>query len=181
MRHRDADGAARTYDFLFWEAATAAGFGAGGIAVHLPHAVCAPVATLGGGLLHDLLTAEGLNHVEATEMATHWLPALSVRAWVLLEFAPRGLLDERAPLAVAPAPPLLLRVLLLFKPVDAAPPGVRVAASTGAPPSVAKRPAYAVVEWGGMACGEVLDHPRDPWRDRDQAAVHAHSSGPLAQ
>ena len=152
--HPDVDGVERSYDFLFWEGSTRV-HGCSDFCMKPEDAVCVASDALASGWLQDKLLSQGLNVAEATEMATHWLPLMSARPYVLVSFLPQDVLERHAPLALSPAPQLLLRVFMLFSPVDEARSPHARTSGAGAPdgdrvllPSV--RPPYTVVEWGGM-------------------------------
>jgi len=145
-----------------------------GFALHVEDAVCVRSDTLATGWLQDALLAQGLNITEATEMATHWLPQMVEQSYVLISFVPKCILDRHAPLAISPTPQLLHRVFMLFSPVDIPPPTARSAVippPVDAVPSPAMRPAYTVVEWGGM-CAVPLALPA-AWFSDEQAVDKA--------
>jgi len=147
LQHKSTDGALREYSYLFWEAATMEPF-----RICLKNASCVRSSVLSDGLLQDALLAQGLSTDEATEMATHWLPALTKKEFALIEFLPSEELDKRATLNVVPMPALIHRVFMLFRSADTEHscnlPLVRSPAL--ALPRGAKKP--VIVEWGGMEC-----------------------------
>ncbi|KAL7545866.1 hypothetical protein ACHAWF_009222, partial [Thalassiosira exigua] len=143
--HHSDDGMWRTYSYLFWEASTMRGF-----AICPSSASCVRSNELSKGLLQDALLAQGLTVDEATEMATHWLPAMTKKKYVLIEFLQQDRLDKRAKLEITPSPDRVHRVFILFHPTDneicCDCPLVK------SPPLLVPRTGFCVVEWGGMEC-----------------------------
>jgi hypothetical protein len=146
LGHKSIDGVSRAYSYLFWEASTMESF-----RICMSNASCVRSAELSDGLLQDALLAQGLSTDEATEMATHWLPALTKKEFALIEFLPSEALDKRAKLNVVPRPALIHRVFMLFRSTD-------TEYSCNLP--LVRSPALVmprgggctVVEWGGMEC-----------------------------
>ena len=130
---------------MFWEASAKKEF-----RINMSNAGCVRSADLSTGLLQDALLAQGLSTDEATEMATHWLPALTKKTFALIEFLPTKELDKMAKLRVYPVPSRIHRVFMLFMSTDTDhscnTPLVR------SPAMVLSREGCAVVEWGGMEC-----------------------------
>lgn len=135
----------REYSYLFWEASAKKEF-----LINLSNASCVRSADLSTGVLQDALLAQGLSTDEATEMATHWLPALTKKTFALIEFLPTKELDKMAKLRVYPVPSRIHRVFMLFMSTDTDhscnTPLVR------SPAMVLSREGCSVVEWGGMEC-----------------------------
>lgn len=145
VEHKSSDGICRKYSYLFWEASTLNGF-----SICSPKASCVRSDKLNDGILQDALIAQGLSTEEATEMATHWLPLMTQKEFVMVQFLPQHVLDERAKLTVSPLPDIVHRVFMLFQSMDSYMPSeVPLVRS---PPFVVDREKFAVVEWGGMEC-----------------------------
>lgn len=145
IEHKSCDGIYRKYSYLFWEASTLNGFN-----ICLSEASCVRSNELNDGILQDALIAQGLSIEEATEMATHWLPLMTQKEFVMIQFLPQHYLDQRAKLTVSPAPDIVHRVFMLFHSTDSRKPcEVPLVRS---PPIVVDREKFAVVEWGGMEC-----------------------------
>lgn len=145
LRHKSTDGTSREYSYLFWEASTMESF-----RICMNNASCVRSALLSDGLLQDALIAQGLSTDEATEMATHWLPALTKKDFAVIEFLPSEELDKRANLSVTPAA-RVHRVFMLFRSTDTYHscdlPLVRTPAL-----ALPRGGGCTVVEWGGMEC-----------------------------
>ena len=146
IRHKhDGNMTLREYSYLFWEASATKEF-----RINMSNASCVRSADLSSGLLQDALLAQGLSTDEATEMATHWLPALTKKKFVVIEFLPNTELEKMAKLRVVPVPARIHRVFILFRSTDAdcscSVPLVR------SPALVLPRDGCTVVEWGGMEC-----------------------------
>ena len=116
----------------------------------MQNASCVRSDDLASGLLQDSLVAQGLSTDEATEMATHWLPAMTKREFVLIEFMDRERLDRRAKLRVSPAPDAIHRVFMLFRTTDTKYSCKRPLVMS--PALSLSRDGCTVVEWGGMEC-----------------------------
>ncbi len=146
LEHKSKDGTSREYSYLFWEASTMEPF-----RICMNNASCVRSALLSDGLLQDALIAQGLSTDEATEMATHWLPALTKKDFAIIEFLPSEELDKRAKLSVTPLPAQVHRVFMLFQSTDTHHscdlPLVRTPALT-----LPRGGGCTVVEWGGMEC-----------------------------
>mmetsp|Transcript_23688 Transcript_23688/g.37152 ORF Transcript_23688/g.37152 Transcript_23688/m.37152 type:complete len:197 (-) Transcript_23688:180-770(-) len=146
MKHKSTDGTSREYSYLFWEASTMEPF-----RICTNNASCVRSALLSDGLLQDALLAQGLSTDEATEMATHWLPALTKKDFAIIEFIPSEELDKRAKLSVSPLPAQAHRVFMLFRSTDTYHscdlPLVKTPALT-----LPRGGGCTVVEWGGMEC-----------------------------
>ena len=98
IEHQQVDnGVWRKYSYLFWEASSMNGF-----SISVANASCVPSAELSNGLLQDALVAQGLSTDEATEMATHWLPDMTKKEFVLVEFLSREQIDDSMKLTVSP-------------------------------------------------------------------------------
>lgn len=92
--------------------------------------------------LDDKLAILGLNRKEATDFITYWLPELEKNPYNLIHFSTDEY-AENAPLEITPAPESLIRVFMVYRPLDA---------PTDIPEQSlekAARKGYTVVEWGG--------------------------------
>ena len=145
IEHASNDQVYRRYSYLFWEASTWNGFN-----ICTTRASCVRSDVLVDGLLQDSLLAQGLSVEEATEMATHWLPAMSKRKFVIIQFLPQDVLDQRAKLSISPNPEVIHRVFMLFHPTDSYVPCQN--SLIRSPPLIIDRGKFIVVEWGGMEC-----------------------------
>ena len=146
IEHQQVDnGVWRKYSYLFWEASAMNGF-----SISVANASCVPSAELSNGLLQDALVAQGLSTDEATEMATHWLPDMTKKEFVLVEFLSREQIDDSMKLTVSPIPDTIHRVFMLFRPTD-----TKHSCEHGlvtSPAISVSREGCTVVEWGGMEC-----------------------------
>mmetsp|Transcript_4337 Transcript_4337/g.6332 ORF Transcript_4337/g.6332 Transcript_4337/m.6332 type:complete len:855 (+) Transcript_4337:39-2603(+) len=146
LQHKhDGSTTLREYSYLFWEASATKEF-----RINMSNASCVRSAELSSGLLQDALLAQGLSSDEATEMATHWLPALTKRKFVVIEFLPTTELEKMAKLRVVHVTARIHRVFILFTSSDVDYPcSVPLVRS---PALVLPREGCTVVEWGGMEC-----------------------------
>ena len=146
IEHQQVDnGVWRKYSYLFWEASAMNGF-----SFSVANASCVPSAELSNGLLQDALVAQGLSTDEATEMATHWLPDMTKKEFVLVEFLSREQIDDSMKLTVSPIPDTIHRVFMLFHPAD-----TMHSCEHGlvtSPAISVSREGCTVIEWGGMEC-----------------------------
>ena len=93
--------------------------------------------------LEDKLAALGLNEREAEEFIIYWLPRLEDNAWNYIRFASREEIDAEMPLEISPQPDSVIRVLMLYMPLDF-PIAVREQTLT-----TPERTGFTAVEWGG--------------------------------
>ena len=109
-----------------------------------------------GTVALDLLLAQGLSYVEATEMLTYWLPQLTSKPFVLVDFLPQSVLDKYAAIAIhinsRPMQVDMLRVFMLFRPIDNCCQSLLAKSSNSVPKRNIIRPSsnFYVLEWGGM-------------------------------
>jgi hypothetical protein len=68
--------------------------------------------------LDDVLEAKGLNALERFDLITFWLPELKVKKYLKFSFLEAKLYDKLAEMNITPKPNKLLRVILLFVPLD---------------------------------------------------------------
>lgn len=92
--------------------------------------------------LEDALKKLGLTHKEANEFIIYWLPRMEDNAYNLISFQGAAY-TESAVLTIDPAPDTLLRVFMVFKPLDAP---VEIPAQELTAP---ERKGFTAVEWGG--------------------------------
>mmetsp|Transcript_22450 Transcript_22450/g.48675 ORF Transcript_22450/g.48675 Transcript_22450/m.48675 type:complete len:171 (-) Transcript_22450:29-541(-) len=143
IEHQQSNnGVWRKYSYLFWDMS--------GFSICMSNASCVKSAELANGLVQDALVAQGLSTDEATEMATHWLPAMTKRKVVLIKFLEREQLDHSAKLTVSPVPNAIHRVFMLFRPTDTRHSCDRPLVIS--PALSISRMGCTVVEWGGMEC-----------------------------
>ncbi len=100
--------------------------------------------------LDEKLEEMGLNRREATDFITYWMPHLEQNKYNLIHFST----DEytgNAPMEITPAPESLIRIFMVYKPLDA-------------PIEIPKqqltkveRKGFTVVEWGGKKAENVLN------------------------
>jgi hypothetical protein len=130
-----ADGA--TYPYLFWEGRSAK-----------------PVVDLSTGsvvatkdvrsFLAEALAAQGLKQSEAKEFISYWAPRLTTsEPYVYIYFMPRSDYDKLVPMNVTPIPDTMIRVYMLWKPLDEK---IAVTPQRFVAPA---RVGFTVVEWGG--------------------------------
>ena len=93
--------------------------------------------------LEEKLALLGLSPREAEEFIVYWLPRLEENKWNYIRFADRTEIDAEMPLDISPQPDSLIRVLMLWKPLDAP---IEVREQTLTAPA---RTGFTAVEWGG--------------------------------
>ena len=93
--------------------------------------------------LEEKLAILGLTPREAEEFIVYWLPRLEENKWNYIRFADRAEIDAEMPLDISPQPDSLIRVLMLWKPLDAP---IEVREQTLTAPA---RTGFTAVEWGG--------------------------------
>ncbi len=124
----------RTYYCLFWEGMTEAEYD-----FSTGFCVAGEDTT---AFLENALAQLGLTEKEANEFIIYWLPRMEGNAYNLIAFQGDAY-TESAHLAIDPAPDVLLRVFMAWKPM-AAPVDIPPQALEGA-----GRTGFTVVEWGG--------------------------------
>jgi hypothetical protein len=92
--------------------------------------------------LRKTLKEFGLTPKEYNEFIVYWLPKMENNEYNLVHFAGKEYTDI-APLTIEPKPDSLLRVFMVFKPIDAMIdiPPQKIASFT--------RKGFTVIEWGG--------------------------------
>ncbi len=98
--------------------------------------------------LEEKLAVLGLTPREAEEFIVYWLPRLEENEWNYIRFASGDEIDVEMPLDISPHPDSMIRVLMLWKPLDA-PIEVREQKLTSPP-----RSGFTSVEWGGAELQE---------------------------
>ena len=93
--------------------------------------------------LEEKLAILGLTDREAEEFIVYWLPRLEDNEWNYIRFATPAELAAEMPLRIEPEPDSLIRVLMLWKPLDAP---IEVAEQKLETP---QRTGFTAVEWGG--------------------------------
>jgi hypothetical protein len=92
--------------------------------------------------LQKSLSKLGLTPKEYNEFIVYWLPQMQGNSYNFIKFAGKEYTDL-APLTVTPKPDSLLRVFMVYKPLDKA---IEVKEQALTP---FKRQGFTVVEWGG--------------------------------
>ena len=94
--------------------------------------------------LEEKLAVFGLNARESEEFIVYWLPQLQENKYNYIRFASTEEINGYMPLDVDPQPDTMIRVLMLYKPLDAA---IDVDEQRLAP--TPSREGFTLVEWGG--------------------------------
>ena len=93
--------------------------------------------------LEEKLAVLGLTDREAEEFIVYWLPRMEDNAWNYIRFASDAELAAEMPLRIEPQPDSVIRVLMLWKPLDAP---IEVTEQELETP---QRTGFTAVEWGG--------------------------------
>ena len=93
--------------------------------------------------LEEKLAQLGLTEREANEMIIYWLPQLEKNAYNYIRFDLNDVMDRYMPLSVSPKPDTMVRVMMVFKPLE------RSVAVREQKLSTPERKGFVVVEWGG--------------------------------
>ncbi len=93
--------------------------------------------------LEEKLEILGLNEREANEFIIYWLPQMENNKYNYIRFESIEKINEYMPLEIEPKPDSLIRVLMLFKPLEKE---IQVNEQELITP---QRTGYTVVEWGG--------------------------------
>ena len=96
--------------------------------------------------LESYLEAAGLNDSEIDDFVSYWLPRMQESPYNLISF-PSEEYSDWAKLDVYPEPDTVIRVYMVFMPVDE--PVEVPEANELIMPSTAERQGFTVVEWGG--------------------------------
>jgi len=92
--------------------------------------------------LESALAELGLSEREANEFIVYWMPRMAGNRFNLLHFATDEY-NRRMPLEITPPPDTLIRVFMLFKPINAP---IKISAQEL---THVERRGFTVVEWGG--------------------------------
>ncbi len=132
-------GTGRNYDYLFWEGQSPE------VPCSFDHAACVAGEDT-AAFLESYLTACGLNDSEIDDFISFWLPDMEGNAYNLISF-PTEEYEQMAQLNVSPAPDTVIRVYMVFTPLDA-PVQIEDGHELIFPEGVS-RDGYTLVEWGG--------------------------------
>ncbi len=135
----------RYYDYLFWEGTRSFD------SYEFTNYACVPGEDT-AEFLESYLEAAGLNDSEIDDFISYWLPRMQGSPYNLISF-PSDEYNEWAKLDVSPEPDTLIRVNMVFAPVDEP---VEVPESNALiMPSGIEREGFTVVEWGGSVLYDV--------------------------
>lgn len=135
----------RYYDYLFWEGTRSFD------SYEFTNYACVPGEDT-AEFLESYLEAAGLNDSEIDDFISYWLPRLQESPYNLISF-PSEEYNEWAKLNVYPEPDTVIRVYMVFAPVDEP---VEVPESNALiMPSGIEREGFTVVEWGGSVLYDV--------------------------
>jgi hypothetical protein len=124
-----------TYSYLFWE----------GLPDKMDYDFSTGFVVPGKGtaaFLRKTLKEFGLTPEEYNEFIVYWLPRMENNKYNLIHFAGKEYTDT-APLEIDPKPDSLLRVFMVFKPLDQ----ITIVPPQIIPPFT--RTGFTVLEWGG--------------------------------
>ena len=93
--------------------------------------------------LEEKLKILGLTDREADEFIIYWLPKLEKNKYNLIKFESMEEINENMPLEISPKPDTVIRVLMVYKPINKY---VDIKEQTLNTP---ERKGFTVVEWGG--------------------------------
>ena len=128
----------RYYDYLFWE-------GTAGIPDGFDKAIVVPGDET-AEFLEEYLTLAGLNDSEIDDFISFWLPKMQDNQYNLISF-PTEEYEEIAKLNVVPAPDTMIRVYMVFKPLED---NIEISEDNKLQmPKDVERNGFTVVEWGG--------------------------------
>ena len=137
INHRDG----REYSYLFWEGRGPAEYDLSrGFVVRGEDTV---------GFLQEKLSYLGLLPVEYNEFIVYWLPRMQNNAYNLITFQQEAYTDT-AELIITPAPDSMLRVFMVFTPLEE-PIGIEEQVL-----QTFVRTGFAVIEWGGAELQQQL-------------------------
>ena len=128
----------RDYDYLYWEGVTDESFS-------FDQAVCVRGCDT-AAFLEEYLEASGLTYSEIDDFITYWLPKMECNEYNLISF-PISEYEEIAELNVEPEPDTVIRVYMVFTPLDEE---VYIPEEQQLQmPTPVERTGFTVVEWGG--------------------------------
>lgn len=93
--------------------------------------------------LEEKLSVLGLTEREANEFIIYWLPKLEENEYNLIRFEDMETVNKEMPLTISPAPDTVIRVFMVYKPVDSK---INITEQKLETPV---RNGFTVVEWGG--------------------------------
>ncbi|MBQ3068855.1 MAG: hypothetical protein IJD01_02770 [Clostridia bacterium] len=128
------DSKGQTYNYLYWEGNTDARW-------DLSEGFCIQGEDT-AAFLETALAQLGLTRREANEFIVYWLPLMQENPYNLIAFQTEAY-TTAAPLTITPAPDTLIRVFMVYKPLEEA---------VDIPPQTLSAPArhgFTAVEWGG--------------------------------
>ena len=128
------DSSGQSYNYLYWEGKCRAEY-------DFSHGFCVTGSDT-AAFLEDALAQLGLTRREANEFIVYWLPLMQDNPYNLITFQ-TDRYTQTARLSIDPAPDTLLRIFMVWKPLDNA---VDIAPQTLTAP---ERSGFTVVEWGG--------------------------------
>lgn len=131
---RDQD-TGKEYNYLFWE-------GASGTEYDLSRGFVVEGKDT-AGFLEEKLAYLGLNEKERNEFIVYWLPRMEDNKYNLITFQGEEY-TEHAKLKISPEPDSILRVFMVYKPLDKA---IDIPEQELEP---FEREGFTVVEWGGV-------------------------------
>jgi len=138
----------RFYDYLFWE-------GRWSFAPDASECVACVAASDTSAFLEEYLSAAGLNDSEIDDFISFWLPILQRSPYNLISF-PNAEYSSRAALDISPTPDTVIRVYMVFIPLEA--PVDIPEEQTLQLPEPVERSGFTIVEWGGTVLdGAVSD------------------------
>ena len=128
----------RDYDYLYWEGLTTEIF-------DFDQAVCVRGCDT-ASFLEEYLEASGLTYSEIDDFITYWLPKMECNEYNLISF-PVSEYEEIAELNVEPEPDTVIRVYMVFTPLDEE---VYIPEEQQLQmPTPVERTGFTLVEWGG--------------------------------
>jgi prepilin-type N-terminal cleavage/methylation domain-containing protein len=127
----------QSYPYLYWEGQSTKPY------IDLTKGAVVPTNEVHQFLV-DSLHAQGLNDNESVEFIEYWEPRMiTASPFVYVYFMPKHDYDKLVPMTISPKPDTLIRVYMLFKPVNQK---FNVTAQKFTSP---ERIGFTAVEWGG--------------------------------
>lgn len=127
-------GTGKEYNYLFWE-------GTSGTEYDLSRGFVVEGKDT-AGFLEEKLAYLGLNEKERNEFIVYWLPRMEDNKYNLITFQGEDY-TEHAKLKISPEPDSILRVFMVYKPLDKA---INIPEQELEP---FEREGFTVIEWGG--------------------------------
>lgn len=132
----------RDYDYLFWD-------GDCDVPVGFNNSICVRGSDT-AQFLETYLEAAGLTYSEIDDFISFWLPRMEDNPYNLISF-PTEEYEEMAELTVDPAPDTMIRVYMIFMPLDDE---IEIPEEQQlVMPEQTERDGFVVVEWGGSEVG----------------------------